>query len=54
MLRAASTNGHITEHYAHAAHCSVGEAVVELLRLEREGLVTRSRNGFGMTWKAVV
>jgi hypothetical protein len=53
MLRFASTHGHITESYASAARCSLGEAVVELLRLERECLIERSRNGYGMTWRAV-
>lgn len=50
--RAVDPHGHITDYFAYAARCTIGEAVVELVRLERQGLVVRGRSGAGMTWKA--
>lgn len=52
ILAALSREAHITEHFAHAARCSVAEATVELMRLERQGLAQRDKCYAGMTWKA--
>lgn len=52
ILAAAEEVGHITEHFQWAGNCTLGQAVVVLMRLEREGLVERGRNGYGMTWRA--
>jgi hypothetical protein len=52
IFAAAEHAAHPTEHFSSAARCSLGEAAVELLALEREGRVERDEHAYvGMTWK---
>ena len=50
-LRAEPSVPHHTEYFAQAGRCSVAEAVVELMRFERQGLVVTGRGYAGMTWR---
>lgn len=53
-IRAAlGPQAHITDHYARVGRCSLAEAVVVLMRLERAGLASRGRCYAGMTWKGL-
>lgn len=52
IREALGRKAHPTEHYARAARCSLGEAAVVLLRLERDGVAEHGRPcREGMTWR---
>lgn len=49
------TDPRITDFYARQAGCSLGDAALILMRLEREGVAARGpRSSSGMTWRGVV
>ena len=52
ILAALEDVPHMTEHFQRVGRCTLAEAIVELLRLEAEGLARRGGRVGGMTWRA--